>query len=398
VKAGGLEQFQEKCIAVFRPELLEWTVPDGIAVCQKEVVTDLKQGRPSMDELIRIGVDTSKSVFQLHGVDGQEKPVLRRKLRRSQFLPFFAKLAPATVGLEACGASHHWGRELQALGHKVILLPPQYVKGYVGRDKSDAADAEAICEAAGRVRLEKHHVRVKDSHQQSLQMLVKVREQFIARRTQLVNSLRGYGAEFGLSMPRGNVGVAQLVAAIRSDRMLPQIAREAFAMLSEELEHVSGKVDELNARLMALHRSNEMSQRLSSIPGVGPVGSMLLTIKAGDAAGFRSARAFAAWLGVTPLNRSTGGKTRLGKISRAGDEMLRSVLVVGATAVLRHMRKATSKRRWPWLEGLIGRKPAKLAAVALANKMARIAWRMMVSGESYRPVSPFMPEPAMLEA
>lgn len=345
-----------------------------------------------MDQIIRIGVDTSKSVFQLHGVDAAERPVLRRKLRRGQFLGFFARLPATTVGMEACGATHHWGRELEKLGHKVILLPPQYVKGYVGRDKSDAADAEAICEAAGRVKLEKHHVAIRSADNQAQQMLVKLREQFIRRRTQVVNSIRGYAAEFGLSAAKGGVGVARLLADIRASEALPEMAREMFETLAGELGHVSREVDVLNARLMALHRKSEVSQRLAKIPGIGPVGAMLLTIKAGDAHGFKSARAFAAWLGVTPLNRSTGGKTKLGKISRAGDEMLRSVMVTGATAVLRQLRRGTSKS-WPWLEALIGRKPPKLAAVALANKMARIAWKMMVSGKSYRPVTASVPAP-----
>lgn len=366
------------------PGLLGWTAPDGIMMCQNEVVGDLKQRRPSVEKLIRVGVDTSKSVFQLHGVDGAEAPVLRRKLRRDRFLAFFAGLAPVRIGMEACGASHYWARELRALGHEVVLIPPQYVKPYVQRGKSDAADAEAICEAMSRPKLAKNLVPVKNAEQQAAQMLMKLRAQFIARRTQLSNSIRGFAAEFGFTAPKGFSRLGALLAEIGADAGLPELAREMFERLADDYARIDAEVAKLDIKLMELHSASEVSRRLATIPGIGPVGAMLLTIKAADATAFKSGRSFAAWAGLTPKNHSTAGKNRLGVITRAGNEMLRSVLVAGATAVIQHMRRG-GKHVWPWLEALIARKPPKLVAIALANKLARIAWKLMVSGERYRP-------------
>ena len=334
-----------------------------------------------MDEIIRIGVDTSKSVFQLHGVDAAERVVLVKKLRRGQVLGFFARLAPLKVGLEACGSAHCWGRELRALGHEVVLLPPQYVKPYLKRSKSDAADAQAICEAMSRPSM--RFVPVKSAESQALQMLAKLRAQFIGRRTQLSNSIRGFAAEFGLVAPKGLCRLGDLVADIRADRTMPSLARDMFETLAREHQRVSEEIAALDDKLLSLHRGSEMSRRLAVMPGIGPIGATLLAIKVPDAHGFKSGRDFAAWLGLTPKNHSTAGRNRPGGITRAGDEMLRSVLVVGATALIQHMRRG-GKRVWPWLEALIARKPPKLAAVALANKLARIAWKLMTSGESYR--------------
>lgn len=334
-----------------------------------------------MEKLIRIGLDTSKSVFQLHGVDDGEEPVLRRKLRRGQLLGFFARLSPLTVGMEACGAAHYWARELRALGHEVVLLPPQYVKPYVKRGKSDAADAEAICEAMSRPSM--RFVPVKSADSQAAQMLAKLRAQFIGRRTQLSNSMRGFAAEFGLVAPKGLARLGDLVADIRAEAAIPDLAREMFEVLARDYAQVNEEIAALDARLLALHRGSEVSRRLAAMPGIGPIGATLLSFKASDAHGFKSGRDFAAWMGLTPKNHSTAGRNRLGVITRAGDEMLRSVLVAGATAVIQHMRRG-GKRAWPWLEALIARKPFKLAAVALANKLARIAWKLMVSGEHYR--------------
>jgi len=370
--------------------VLGWTAPDGIVMCQNEVVADLKQGRPSVDKLIRIGMDTSKSVFQLHGVNEAEQPVLRSKLRRSQVLAFFAGLPPLKVGMEACGAAHYWARELRALGHEVVLLPAQYVKPYVKRSKSDAADAEAICEAMSRPNM--RFVPVKSADNQAAQMLAKLRAQFIGRRTQLANSIRGFAAEFGLIAPKGLSRLGDLLADIRTSEAIPEMARDMFETQARDYAHISGEVAALDDKLLALHRCSEMSRRLAAIPAIGPVGATLLAIKVPDAHGFRSGRDFAAWLGLTPKNHSTAGRNRLGVITRAGDEMLRSVLVAGATALIQHMRRG-SKRLWPWLAALIARKPAKLAAVALANKLARIAWKLMVSGQQYRPVGAAYPAP-----
>lgn len=337
-----------------------------------------------MEKLIRIGVDTSKSVFQLHGVDEAEQPVLRRKLRRSQFMTYFSTLPPALVAMEACGASYHWARQLQALGHEVVLIPPQYVKPYVQRGKSDAADAEAICEAASRPKLRKNFVPIKSPEQQGAQMLTKLRAQFIGRRTQISNSIRGYAAEFGITAPKGLVHLSEVLADIRAEASIPALVVDLMEMLARDFARIDAEIRVLDKKLMALHRSDEMSRRLAGVPGIGPIGATLLSVKVVDAQGFKSGRDFAAWLGLTPKNHSTAGKNRLGVITRAGDEMLRSVLVAGATAVIADMRRGGS-RKWPWLKALIARKPAKLVAIALANKLARIAWKLMVSGERYRP-------------
>jgi transposase len=332
-----------------------------------------------MSKIIRIGLDTSKSVFQLHGVDEAEQPVLRKKLRRRQLLEFLAKLPPLKVGLEACGASHHWARAIMALGHEAVLVPPQYVKPYVKRGKTDAADAEAICEAMSRPSM--RFVTVKTPDEQAAQMMIGLREQFVRRRTQLANAIRGHAAEFGYVAPKGLSHLPRLLEEVRADAMLPDLALEMIETLARDLERVGAEIATLDRKLREAHHSNEMSLRLARMPGVGPVGAVMLSAKAGVAQGFRSGRDFAAWIGLTPKNHSTAGKNRLGVITRAGDERLRSVLVVGATAVINHWRRK-GKTGWPWLENLIARKPPKLAAVALANKMARVAWKMMTSGEN----------------
>jgi transposase len=335
-----------------------------------------------MNDLIRIGVDTSKSVFQLHGVNAAEQPVLRKKLRRRQFLEFFWKLPATRVGIEACGASHHWGRELSALGHEVVLLPPQRVKPYVDRNKNDAADAEAICEAMSRPRMT--FVPVKTAEQQAALMLVGVRDQLVARRTQLSNAIRGYASEFGLVAAKGNDKIEPLLVRIASDENLPALARELFVRLGDEYARLKPELRKVEARLMTWHRGNELSCRLAEIPSVGPIGATLSVMKVGNPHAFRSGRDFSAWLGMTPKDHSTAGKMRLGAITRAGDEALRSVLVAGATSVIQQVRKGRG-RPSPWLVALVKRKPPKLAAVALANKTARIIWKLMVSGERYNP-------------
>ena len=340
------------------------------------------------EKIIRIGLDTSKSVFQLHGVTEAEQPALLQKLRRGLVLAFFARLSPLKVGLEACGAAHCWARQLRALGHEAVLLPPQYVKPYVKRGKSDAADAAAICEAMSRPSM--RFVPVKSAESQAAQMLAKLRAQFIGRRTQLSNSIRGFAAEFGLVAPKGLSRLGDLLADIRADTTMPDLAREMFETLARNYAQVNEEIAALDGKLLALHRDNEVSRRLAAMPGIGPIGATLLSFKAADARGFKSGRDFAAWLGLTPKNHSTAGRNRLGVITRAGDEMLRSVLVAGATALIQHMRRG-GKRVWPWLEALIARKPFKLAAVALANKLARIAWKLMVSGEPYRPMGAALP-------
>jgi len=364
--------------------MMVWTAPDGIAMCQNEVVADLIQRRPPVDQIIRIGMDTSKHVFQLHGVDAAEQPVLRKRLRRGQVERFFARLAPTEVGLEACGGAHHWARVLRGLGHEVRLVPPQYVKPYVQRGKNDAADAEAICEAMSRPRLRERFVPVKTPEAQAAQMLVGLRDRLIRRRTQLTNSIRGHAAEFGVIEAKGLSRIGPLLARLQADETLPELARELFAELAEEEAQLAEQLETIETRLLAWHRGNETSRRLAKIPGVGPIGAAMLAMKAPDPAAFGSGRQFAAWIGLTPKDHSTAGKTRLGAITRAGDEALRSVLVAGAMAVIQQARRGR-RAPSPWLADLLKRKEPKEAAVALANKTARIAWKLMVTGEAYDP-------------
>jgi transposase len=337
-----------------------------------------------MKDVTRIGMDTSKSVFQLHGVDSTEQPLLRRKLRRRQVLDFFRKLPAVQVGMEACGGSHYWARELVALGHDVKLLPAQHVKPYVQRNKNDAADAEAICEAMSRPRMQDRFVPVKSAEQQAGLMLAGVRDQLIARRTQLSNTIRGYAAEFGLVAAKGLDKIEPLLARLARDETIPELARALFAELGREYAGLEVRLDQLGARLMAWHRANEMSLRLAEIPSIGPICAAGLVMKIPNPQAFRSGRDFAAWLGLTPKDHSTAGKQRTGVITRAGDEDLRRLLVVGATSVVQQASKDRGKPM-PWLTALLRRKPGKLAAVALANKTARIAWKLMVSGERYDP-------------
>lgn len=335
-----------------------------------------------MQDITRIGMDTSKSVFQLHGVDGKDQPVLHRPLRRGQVVNFFRKLPPTEVGIEACGGAHHWARELTALGHAVKLLPAQHVKPYVRRNKNDAADAEAICEAMSRPRLQDRFVPVKSADQQAGLMLSGIRDQLIGRRTQLTNAIRGYAAEFGLVAAKGLDKIAPLLVRISQDQAVPEQARELFAELGEDYVALEARLARLEARLMAWHRANEMSMRLAQIPCIGLICATGLVMKVPDPGAFQSGRDFAAWLGLTPKDHSTAGKHRMGAITRAGDEDLRRQLVSGATSVIQQASRKRGKPI-PWLAALIGRKPKKLAAVALANKTARIAWKLMVSGERY---------------
>jgi transposase len=339
-----------------------------------------------MARIARVGVDTSKSVFQLHGVDEAEQVVLRRKLRRQDVLKFFAKLEPTRIGMEACGGAHYWARELRKLGHTVVLVPPQYVKSYVARGKNDAADAEAICEAMSRPRVQRCFVSVKTADQAAAQMLVGTRDTLIRRRTQLSNTIRGYAAEFGLIAPKGLARIKPLLARIAADDSLPALAKDLFAALGEELAELGQRIAMIEAKLMAWHRGNELSRRLAEVPTIGPIDACLLPIKITDPRAFRSGRMCAAWIGLTAKDHSTAGKQKLGGITRAGDETLRSVLVAGATAYLQQVRRGRTTPS-PWLADLLKRKPPKLAAVALANKTARIAWKIMVSGERYHPVT-----------
>jgi transposase len=337
--------------------------------------------------IIRVGVDTSKHLFQVHGVDESERPVLRRAVRRGEFERLFGELAPTRVGLEACGASHHWARVLRGLGHEVVvLLPPQYVKPYVKRGKNDAADAEAICEAMSRPGM--RFVPVKSAEQQAMLMLLGVRDLLVKERTMLINAMRGHAAEFGVIAAKGPVKVAELLQRAQ-DAGVPALARAMLGVLFDQVAAIETRLKALEVELIAWHRANPVSQCLATQPGIGPIGAVSFVLKVTDPKGFRSARHFAAWLGTTPKENSTAGRRRPGRISREGDEGLRKLLVLGATAVIRAAKPGRASppdrvRGRLWLLQLLARKPKKLAAVALANKMARTLWAMMVSGEVYR--------------
>ena len=330
--------------------------------------------------IIRIGLDTAKHVFQVHGVDENEQTVVRRQLRRGEMGKFFTKLAPTRIGLEACGASHYWARLLHELGHEVVLLPPQYIKPYVKRGKNDANDAEAICEAMSRPGM--RFVPIKSAECQAELMLLGVRDLLIKQRTAVINTIRGYAAEFGVIATRGpGKWPSCCNRRMRRRRACRRWRWTCSGCSPLQLDALDVKLKLIETRLMALHRENPVSQCLVSQPGIGPIGAVSFALRVTDPKSFRSGRHFAAWLGLTPKDNSSGGKRRQGRISRQGNEALRKLVVLGATAVIRFARPG---RASPWLLNLLARKPKKLAAIALANKMARTLWAIMVSGELYR--------------
>jgi transposase len=331
-------------------------------------------------EFKRISLDTSKNVFTVHGVDEKDRPVLRRDLRRSQVVPSFAKLAPTEVVLEACAGSHHWGRVLGAMGHRVKLIPPQYVKPFVKRSKNDRNDAEAINEAASRPTM--RTVPVKTTDEQAATIIVKHRELMVNQRTQAINALRGHAAEFGIVAAKGCANVSTLLSVLSAEETIPAVAKAMFEQMGHHVTDLDAKIDALEKQLLEQHKINAVSKRLAAIPGVGPITAITMALTV-NPVNFESGRHFAAWLGLTPREHSTGGKHRMGKISKAGNERLRQLLVVGAMAVIR-FAKPGSKSATAWLLQFLERKPRKLAAVALANKMARIIWAMMARGEAYR--------------
>jgi transposase len=343
-----------------------------------------------MQSISTIGLDIAKSVFQVHGVDAAGQVVLRRQLRRRYVLAFFQKLPPCRVGIEACASSHHWSRELQALGHTVRLMPPAYVKPYVKRQKNDVTDAEAICEAVTRPNM--RFVPTKTVEQQSCLMLHRARHLFIRQQTAVINSIRAYLAEFGIVAPVGRRGVEQLlqIVADTADRRLPEVARECLAALGSQLRALKAQILEFDRRIIAWHRSNATSKRLDAIPGIGPALATALVASIAEPGAFRSGRDFSAWVGLVPKQNSSGGKDKLGSISKQGDRYLRSLFTAGALAVIRYAKIHGTDHR-PWLTGLLARRPTKVAAIALANKLARMAWAMMVRNERYK-------EPAALAA
>lgn len=337
-----------------------------------------------MEEVVTtIGLDIAKSVFQVHGIDATGKVIIRRQVKRRYVLAFFQKLPPCLVGIEACATSHHWSRELKALGHTVRLMPPAYVKPYVKRQKNDAADAEAICEAVTRTTM--RFVETKTPEQQSCLMLHRTRHLFIRQQTAVINAIRAHLAEFGIVARVGRNGVEELldVVADSSDARLPEVARACLVALGAQLRMLKAQILEFDRRIMAWHRSNETSKQLDDIPGVGPVLATALVASVADPKAFRSARHFSAWIGLVPKQHSSGGKDRLGGISKQGDRYLRSLFTAGALAVIRYAKIHGTNHR-PWLTALLARRPTKVAAIALANKIARMAWAMMAKGERYK--------------
>jgi transposase len=343
-----------------------------------------------MQAVTTIGLDIAKSVFQIHGVDAAGNVIVRRQLKRRYVLAFFQKLPACLIGIEACASSHHWSRELTALGHTVRLMPAAYVKPYVKRQKNDAADAEAICEAVTRANM--RFVATKTLEQQSCLVLHRTRHLFIRQQTAVVNAIRAHLAEFGIVAPVGRNGVEQLldVVADTSDKRLPAIARACVLALGAQLRTLKVQILNLDRQIMAWHRSNEASKRLDDIPGVGPALATALVASVADPKAFRSARDFSAWIGLVPKQHSSGGKDKLGSISKQGDRYLRSLFTAGALAVIRYAKIHGSKRH-PWLTTLLARRPTKVVAIALANKIARMAWALMARGDRYK-------EPVVLAA
>ena len=335
-----------------------------------------------MGQVIMIGIDLSKRSFELHGMCSDGSVGFRRRLSRGKLLDFLARQERCVVAMEACGGAHHWGREIVKLGHEVRLVPPVYVKPYVKRQKNDAADAQAICEAASRPTMS--FVAVKTAAQQGRGMLFRVRDLLVRQRTQAINALRGHLAEFGVVAPQGPAHVRALAAALADPKAdLPDAVRALGAVLLEQIAAFDGKIAELDKEVVAQARQDAAARRLMTIPGIGPVTAMAIQALAPPLAGFRRGRDFSAWLGLVPRQHSTAGKPRLGRISKMGQRDLRRLLVVGAMSVIQNaVRNGTVSD--PWLADMLARKPRKLVAVALANRMARIAWAVTTKQESYR--------------
>ena len=333
-------------------------------------------------QVTTIGLDLAKNVFQVHGIDAAEKVVVRKQLRRGQLIKFFEALAPCLIGMEACATAHHWARELTKLGHQVRLMPAKDVKAYVKRNKNDAADAEAICEAVRRPTM--RFVAVKSAEQQGRLMQHRVRDLLMRQRTQLINALRAHLAELGIAAAQGRKGIKELLAIVaqNADSRFPVDAHASLIVLSAQLQAVQTMIGSIEKRIVLQHRSNEASKRLETIPGIGIIGATAIAATVSDPKVFQSGRDFAAWIGLVPREDSTGGKQKLGPISKRGDQYLRRILVVGACAVLKQARLQPEK--YPWLTRLLARRPFKVVAVALANKMARVAWALLAKGGTYR--------------
>lgn len=336
-----------------------------------------------MSEITTIGLDLAKNVFQAHGADALGRLVLRRKLRRDQVLAFFSQLPPCVVAMEACGGAHFWGREIGKLGHEVRLIPPAYVKPFVKRQKNDVADAEAICEAALRPTM--RFVPVKSEETQGAAMVFRVRELLIRQRTQAINALRGHLAEFGQIVPQGAANAARLIAIVENqDSDLPADAIATLKVLVAALIHLETEIARLDAEIARRAKEDEVARRLMTVPGIGPLIATALAVLAPPPGTFRKARDFAAWLGLTPRQHSTGGKQRLGATTKMGERSLRRLLILGANSVIIKRHVHATARPGTWLAGMLMRKPPLLVRVALANKMARIVWALMARGGVYQ--------------
>jgi transposase len=333
-------------------------------------------------QVTTIGLDIAKNVFQVHGVDAAERVVIRKQLRRSHVLSFFKALPSCLVGMEACATAHYWARELTKLSHQVRLMPAKDVKAYVKRNKNDAADAEAICEAVRRPTM--RFVQFKSAEQQGQLMQHRVRDLLMRQRTQLINALRAHMAELGIVAAQGREGIKELLTIVASeeDVRLPVNAHASLVVLAAGIQAVQTMIGSIEKRIIVQHRSNETSKRLETIPGIGVIGATAIAATVVDPKAFRSGRDLAAWIGLVPREDSTGGKQKLGPISKQGDRYLRRILVVGAHAVLKRARQQPQK--YPWLTQLLARKPFKVVAVALANKMACTAWALLAKGGTYR--------------
>jgi transposase len=336
----------------------------------------------NMEQMATIGLDIAKSVFQVHGIGKNGAIVVQRRLRRSQVLSFFSKQPPCVVGIEACASSHFWAREIGALGHDVRLMPAAYVKPYVKRQKNDAADAEAICEAVTRPTM--RFVPVKSPEQQSIMVLHKTRQMVMRQRTKLANTIRAHMAEIGIVAPIGRKGLELLLEIIRQDEdgRIPDASRSCLLMLVDQFSMVKAHILELDRAIVADVRQNESAKRLLAIPGVGPLLASAMVAAVPDPGMFKSGRNLAAWIGLVPRQNSSGGKERLGGITKQGNRYLRQLLFVGAMAVIRHAERHGTRR--PWLVRLMARRQTKVAAAALANKTARMIWAIMITGERYR--------------
>lgn len=335
-----------------------------------------------MMQPVTVGLDIAKNVFHAYGVDAQGQKVLSRKLRRAQVEAFFAKLDPCLIGIEACATAHHWARLLKRMGHQVRLIPPAYVKPYVKTQKNDEADAEAICEAVTRPNM--RFAEIKTVEQQSALVLHRTRAMLIKHRTRMGNTIRAHLAEFGITESIGREGLSRLIDRITAgeDERITEVTRRAMMPLVEQYRLLQDQILDLDRQVLAWHRSSDVSKRLATIPGIGPLTASALVASVGDASHFKNGRSFAAFIGLVPRQSSTGGKERLGRISKRGDHYLRWLLVVGGLAVIRYAQRHGTKR--PWLLKLLQRRKSKIAAVAMANKMARIAWVLMTRGGEYR--------------